>query len=85
MVPTPPIAVGKFVFTAGDDGTVRALDASSGRVVWEYATGAPIKASPTVWQGRLYVGSGNGCVYALEATTGRLLWRFQAAPSIAVL
>jgi outer membrane protein assembly factor BamB len=81
MVPTPPIAVGRFVFTAGSDGYVRGLDAATGQVVWEYATSAPIKASPTVWQGRLYVGSGDGCVYALEAATGRLLWRFQAAPA----
>jgi outer membrane protein assembly factor BamB len=81
IVATPPIAVGEFVFTAGSDGYVRALDATSGQVKWGYATGAPIKASPTVWQGRLYVGSGNGCVYALEATTGRLLWCFQAAPT----
>jgi outer membrane protein assembly factor BamB len=33
-----------------------------------------------LWQGRLYVGSGDGYVYALEGKTGRLLWRFRAAP-----
>ena len=55
-------------------------DAQTGQLRWQFATAGPIKAPPTVWEGRAYVGSGDGYVYTLEAATGRLLWRFRAAP-----
>ena len=80
-LPTPPTAVGEFVFLAGDDGKVRAVDAESGKTRWSHPTGGPIRIGPTIWQGRAYVGSADGWVYALEARTGRLLWRFRAAPA----
>jgi len=79
-VTTPPIAAGTMVFTGGSDGYVRALDARNGQLVWQFATGGPIKASPTVWEGRVFAGAGDGYVYCIEAATGRLLWRFRAAP-----
>ena len=52
----------------------------SGQLRWQFATAGPIKASPTIWQGRVFVGSGDGYVYALEAASGRMLWNFRAAP-----
>ena len=76
----PPVAAGDFVFVAGSDGRVRAYDSHDGKERWTFATAAPIKSSPTVWNGRLYVGSGDGYAYCLEAATGRPLWRFRAAP-----
>ncbi len=75
-----PVAVGGRVFTTGEDGTIRCLDAQRGTRQWAFATGGPILASPTVWEGRVFAGSGDGYVYCLEATTGRLLWRFRVAP-----
>ncbi|MBI2481614.1 MAG: PQQ-binding-like beta-propeller repeat protein, partial [Planctomycetia bacterium] len=76
----PPVAAGDFVFVAGTDGRVRAYGSHDGKERWTFATAAPIKSSPTVWDGRLYVGSGDGYAYCLEAATGRPLWRFRAAP-----
>jgi outer membrane protein assembly factor BamB len=80
FTPTVATAAGGLVFTAGDDGKVRAFDAASGAVRWEFATPAPVKMPPTIADGRAYFGSGDGYAYALEAATGRLLWRFRAAP-----
>ncbi|MHC4494274.1 MAG: outer membrane protein assembly factor BamB family protein, partial [Planctomycetota bacterium] len=54
--------------------------ARTGEVRWVFSTAGPVKAPPTIWESRAYVGSGDGYVYALEAATGRLLWRFRAAP-----
>jgi len=79
-VPSVPTAAGGLVFLSGEDGKVRALDAASGAVRWEFATPSPIKMPPSIAEGRAYVGSGDGYVYALEAATGRMLWRFRAAP-----
>lgn len=79
---TAPVTAGKFVFVAGSDGVVRALNSSSGELQWSVATGGAIRVPPTVAAGRALVGSADGFVYALEAATGRALWRFQAAPEL---
>jgi outer membrane protein assembly factor BamB len=79
-VPSSATSAGGLIFLSGSDGKVRALDAKSGELRWQYLTSGTIKYPPTIWEGRAYVGSGDGYVYALEATTGRLLWRFLAAP-----
>ena len=79
--PTAPVCTGDLVFVAGDDGKVRAIDASTGMPVWVYRTAGAIISPPTIWNGRAYVGSGDGFVYCLEAATGNLLWRFRASPT----
>jgi len=80
-LPTAPVAAGGLVFIGGPDGSVRALDAATGKVRWKALTGGAIRIPPTIWKGRALVGSGDGYVYAFEAKTGRLLWRFRAAPA----
>ena len=78
--PTPAVAAGGLAFVSGTDGNTRAVDTSTGELRWQFKTPSAVRASPTVAEGRLYVGSGDGFVYALEAATGRMLWRFRAAP-----
>jgi outer membrane protein assembly factor BamB len=80
LKPVPAVTAGGLAFLAGDDGRILAVNLSNGQAIWEFATSGPIKASPTVWEGRVYVGSGDGYAYCLEAATGELLWRFRAAP-----
>ena len=80
-IQAPPVSAGGVVFLAATDGKVRALDAATGGLRWEFATAGPIKASVNIADGRAYVGSGDGNVYCLEAATGRLLWKFRAAPA----
>jgi len=75
-----PTAAGGLIFSCGDDGKVRAIDANTGAPQWSFTTSGPIMRPPTIWNGRAYVGSGDGYVYALEACSGKLLWRFRAAP-----
>jgi outer membrane protein assembly factor BamB len=79
-VPTVPTSVGGLVFLGGSDGVVRALDAATGALRWEFATPGEIKMPPAIAHDRAYVGCADGYVYALEAATGRLLWQFRAAP-----
>lgn len=79
--PTAPVTAGGLVLLAGSDGTVRALEATTGREVWATATDGEIRIPPTIADGRALVGSGDGWVYALDAATGRLQWRFRAAPA----
>jgi len=73
---------GKLVVVGGRDKLVRALDASSGTVVWSYAAGARVDSSPIIVGDRVFVGSGNGKVLALGLATGEELWSFDTGSGI---
>ena len=45
-----------------------------GRLKWRFDTDMPLFSSPSVVDGRLYLGSGDNRVVALDADTGELLW-----------
>ena len=76
------VAAGGLVFIGGDDGAVRAIDGASGSLKWTFRTGGPVLQSPTIYENRALVGSGDGYVYCLEAATGKELWRFLAARAL---
>lgn len=50
-----------------------AFDGSSGRLLWQFHSVAPIKMSPIVNRGRLYVGDLAGLFYEIDARTGTLV------------
>jgi outer membrane protein assembly factor BamB len=78
---TSASAAGGLIFTASHDGSVRALDASTGSRRWTLYTGGSIHYPPSVAAGKVYVGSADGWVYCLDAATGAIAWRFRAAPA----
>lgn len=49
------------------------FDASTGKVRWRFHTSAPVKMSPVIMNGRLYVGDTVGLLYTLNARNGALL------------
>lgn len=51
-------------------------DAGPFQIAWKYQLSGSCQSTPTVADGRLYVGANDGCLYAFEAATGNLLWRF---------
>ena len=68
-----------------------ALDASTGRVLWDVpfgvAAGEGAPMAPIAWNGMVFVGNSGGDnmgvqghVHALDAATGRELWRFDVVP-----
>jgi outer membrane protein assembly factor BamB len=75
-----PTAAGGLIFVSSKDGIVRAYDAASGDIRWNYKTAGPVTEPPTIWNGRAYIGSGDGYIYAIDAATGNLHWKFRAAP-----
>lgn len=79
------------VFVAQNDGSIVALDASTGRVRWktqvdDWKLGYFFTSAPAYADGRLFVGESGGDfgadskVLALNAKTGRVLWRFHVIP-----
>jgi outer membrane protein assembly factor BamB len=74
-----PLLLGNRLYVADWDGRVWALDARTGRTVWQRTLShSPIKGAISSTAGKLYVGSYDGKVYCLGAQKGRLLWRAKA-------
>jgi outer membrane protein assembly factor BamB len=67
--------VGERLYLGTHDGRLLALDASDGRVLWQFQSGDSVLAAPVVAGGRVFFGSFDKSVYALDATSGRLLWK----------
>ena len=80
------------IYTATLDGRLIALDAASGRPVWEVDTIVDptreftITGAPRVASGKVFIGNGGaefgvrGYVTAYDATTGEMAWRFYTVP-----
>lgn len=49
---------------------------SAPREKWRFATGGPVRSSPVVAGGVVYIGSDDGVIYALDLATGAERWRF---------
>jgi outer membrane protein assembly factor BamB len=58
-----PVAAGDRVVSCTRDGIVSILDASDGRLLWEYDTGEQITASPAVIEGFFYILTGKGTLF----------------------
>lgn len=74
-VETSPAVVDGKVFFGSDDGSIYAVNASSGALIWNYSTEGPVQSSPTVVDGVVYIGGFHShAVFALNASSGALLW-----------
>jgi outer membrane protein assembly factor BamB len=72
----PPIYAGGRLYFVNNNGTAFALDADSGRVLWERRIGRLNASSPAYYRHRLYiVNLVPGHVVKLDARTGRVLWK----------
>ena len=76
----PTIAEGKVFLAETDSHVLRALDAASGKTLWEYVAGGRIDSPPTYYRGLLLFGSRDGWVHCLRASDGALSWRFRDLP-----
>jgi alcohol dehydrogenase (cytochrome c) len=80
------------VFRGTGDAHVLALDAPTGRVLWDVAIGDAKRGestpmAPIFWKGLVFVGNAGGDnfgvtgrVYALDAATGKVAWEFHTVP-----
>ena len=69
-----PLVVGRTLYVGSWDRRLYALDRSTGRVRWSFATGGKIKGAAASDGRTVSVGSYDGRAYALDAVTGRLRW-----------
>jgi outer membrane protein assembly factor BamB len=79
-----PAVVNGVVYFGSGDGSVYAIEARRGVLLWKFATGGVVHASPAVVDGTVYVGSWDGRLYALDAVTGERKWAFEAGQDPAI-
>lgn len=85
---TVPLAVDGIVYLAIGPSIVHAVDAASGKLLWQYdphvykVAGRKMRSAwgtrgLAYWKGRLYVGTYDGRLIAIDAKTGREAWSTQ--------
>jgi alcohol dehydrogenase (cytochrome c) len=84
-VPGEPFMAGGEQPLTGDKafGAIRALEAETGKLKWEFRLHSPPWAGVLSTAGGLVFGGTNeGQVFALDAATGELRWRFQTGGTV---
>ncbi len=81
-----PIVVDGVMYTSGTWGFVYAVDAATGKELWNFDPQADPRAARNpccdlvnrgvaVWKGKVFVASVDGVLHALDAKTGKQLWK----------
>ena len=77
-ITSPTVAGGKVFVSSVDEHRVCAMDADSGRSIWDFTAGARVDSPPTLYANNAIFGCRDGYVYSLRASDGALAWRLQA-------
>lgn len=71
------------IYIGGRDKILHALNAKTGKELWNFPTKARIDSSAVVTpDGRLFFGSNDGNLYSVDANTGKEIWKFTAGAAI---
>ena len=71
------------IFATNGVGWVSALAEGTGGILWKVRPGGPLRGSPTVASGALYVMSQDNQIYSLDEVDGKTNWSQAAALEIA--
>ena len=70
------LSIGTFLYVSLTDGTMEAIDKSSGATAWRAAVGFPIRGKIVECNGKVFAGCTNGDVYCLDLADGRQVWEY---------
>lgn len=62
------------VYVGSTDGTLYAVDATSGDEQWRFPVRGQVRTTPAVAADRVFVGGAGGGLYAIDADSGRQDW-----------
>ncbi|HUT34162.1 MAG TPA: PQQ-binding-like beta-propeller repeat protein [Planctomycetota bacterium] len=76
-----PVVLGKALFLGSpNDATLTAYSTETGKRLWTFLAGGPVRLAPVAWGGRVCFGSDDGFLYCLDAASGALRWKARGAP-----
>ena len=76
---------GGVLFVATGFGDLFAINATTGEEIWKNAQGIPFRASPTAYQGRVFVETYDSTMAAYDASDGTQLWTHQGVSEAAAI
>ena len=76
---------GNRLFVASSAGSIYALNASNGALIWELPLALPLRSAPTVHDGRVFLLTADNRLFALDQSTGTILWQHQGFAESAAL
>lgn len=77
-----PVIENGRVYAAAVTGGVHAIELSSGRSLWTFASDLPLSGGPGVGDGLVVVGSLKGDVIAIDAESGQQKWTAKVANEV---
>ena len=81
-----PVKKNGIIYVADRNGTVEALDANSGKEIWEQElssdSDAKLSGGISLDQNNLYIGSENAKLYSLNLTSGKVKWVIDTNSSV---
>ena len=80
-----PTVVDGILYIASPDGFVNAIDESTGKEIWKFETKSSCSPSPTVYNGKVFVGQtyqSFDTYFALDKNTGEPIWETQELGSV---
>lgn len=77
-----PVVAEGVIYAPTGDRRILALEASTGRVLWESPTTGPVDSTPAIAGDLLYVGLRDSRLIALSKRDGQLVWQFKAGGPI---
>lgn len=81
VIGTPLVHGGRVYFATSDTALVHAVDAATGKPLWQQQDEAYFFGSPVLAGHTLLIGSLNGSLMARDAASGVLLWRWRTQAS----
>ncbi len=73
-------ADGLVLYGSSADGKLYALDTGSGDIRWTFFTEGPVRFSPAIFEGKVYLASDDGFLYCLGLSGGKLIWKRRVGP-----
>ena len=78
---SPVVSQGK-IFLGGPSGIFHALNANTGKEIWQAQTGVGVDAPALLHLGRVYVGTKDGWLICLDQESGRQIWAYETMGEI---
>ena len=81
LAPEPVAAGGKLFVPSSNEDSVTAYDTKTGKKLWRFFAGAPVRFAPVATEGKVWFASDDGHLYCLNAADGGLRWKFNGGPA----
>ncbi len=70
-----PVLGEKYFYTGSENGALYAVDRETGKLIWQYNSGASISTQPQVLGNLIFCGNDDGWLFCLRTKNGKLVWK----------